>query len=123
MKKFIWAGLLALPLAVCPASTARADGPIVSWVFQLKGQFNTGIVPGPWYTYWPGGGCDNRMTSAYANDCWTYEMNFQTPAPMFPYWPPSQTPNTYLSSPGSPTFYPNMGYQPAGYYPSYWYGR
>ena len=117
MKRLILAGLLALPFLT--PGTARADNPFACW----KANCNTGIVPGPWYTYWPGGGCDNRMTSAYANDCWTYEMNFQTPAPMFPYWPPSQTPNTYLSSPGSPTFYPNMGYQPAGYYPSYWYGR
>jgi hypothetical protein len=79
-----------------------------------------GNVPGPWYTYWPSDG-SGYMTSAYENPAWTYDMNFQVPAPVYPYWPAGG----YAYSPPttSPTLTPTTGFQPAGYYPSYWYGR
>jgi len=79
------------------------------------GQDCSGNVPGPWYTYWPSGG-QPYMTSNYATPGWTYESNFQLPAPIYPYWPQGagQTQQAPYSAPG---------FQPAGYYPSYWYGR
>jgi hypothetical protein len=46
-----------------------------------------GVVPGPWYTYWPYGGAP-FMTSPYQFATWSYDNNFQTPAP-YPYWGPS----------------------------------
>jgi hypothetical protein len=45
-----------------------------------------GVVPGPWYTYWPYGGAP-VMTSPYNFPAWMYDDNFQTPAPSpYPYW-------------------------------------
>src|SRR5437868_2865798 len=46
-----------------------------------------GVVPGPWYTYWPYGGAP-VMTSPYSYWNWTYDDHFRygsggTP---FPYW-------------------------------------
>jgi hypothetical protein len=122
MKKLILAGVLAAAFAAVHASQARADGPFLTFLFNQKADYNTGIVPGPWYTYWPyGGGC--TMTSPYENPCWVYENNFTMSAPIYPYWPASPTPYSVLSSPGRPTAYPTSGLQPGGYYPSYWYGR
>jgi len=54
-----------------------------------------GIVPGPWYTYWPDGGIP-----AQGGD-WRYWMHFQTPAPI------------------GESFCSDYG----GYYPGYWYGQ
>ncbi len=76
-----------------------------------------GVVPGPWYTYWPYGG-QPYMTSPVQTPGWVYDMNFQTPAPY---------PNPYLgfgavaANPAAAAY--NVGFQPVGYYPSYWYGR
>src|SRR5207302_11264433 len=41
----------------------------------------SGVVPGPWYTYWPYGG-QPAMTSPYETPGWVYENNFQLPAPV-----------------------------------------
>jgi hypothetical protein len=116
MKRLILAGLLALPFLT--ASPARADNPFAC----LKANCNTGIVPGPWYTYWPSDG-GYVMTSQYANCCWTYESNFNTSAPIYPFWPTSPTPYTTLSGNDFPSSFPATGFQPGGYYPSYWYGN
>jgi hypothetical protein len=79
------------------------------------GQDCSGNVPGPWYTFWPYNG-QPYMTSAYATQGWVYDNNFQLPAPVYPYWPTNVT-----AAPAAPFSAP--GFQPAGYYPSYWYGR
>ena len=48
-----------------------------------------GVVPGPWYTYWPYGGAP-VMTSPYNFPAWVYDDHFQVPAPSpYPYWGPS----------------------------------
>src|SRR5262249_34555680 len=47
-----------------------------------------GVVPGPWYTFWPYGGAP-FMTSPYTSSTWTYDSNFQgTPPSAFPFWGP-----------------------------------
>ena len=43
-----------------------------------------GVVPGPWYTYWPYGGAP-VMTSPYNYPAWVYDDNFQTQG-SFPFW-------------------------------------
>jgi hypothetical protein len=75
----------------------------------------SGQVPGPWYTYWPYNGAP-YMSSAYATQGWVYESNFQLPAPVYPYWPAG-------AAQAQPAPFSAPGFQPAGYYPSYWYGR
>ncbi len=153
MNKPIWAALLGLPMvAVCP-QRASADGCLnLQGGFRLKicgsccfkawcdqaccpsscgscpggcggGCYDcSGQVPGPWYTFWPTGNT-GMMTSQYAQQGWVYENHFQTPAPVYPYWPQSPTP--FSAAPGypAPSQYMNTGFQPAGYYPTYWGGR
>jgi hypothetical protein len=129
MKKMLWASLAALLFVVVHQPTARADvlGRLTPFGVGLhmfasgvlccdphRPAFNecAGIVPGPWYLYWPyDGSC--RMTSPISSFHWEYECHFQTPAPVYPYWAASQ--GVY------PT--PATGFQATGYYPSYWYGR
>jgi hypothetical protein len=82
----------------------------------------SGQVPGPWYTYWPTPGT-GMMTSPYSVAGWTYENHFQLPAPVFPYWPQSPTPFTAAPGYPDPSQLLNTGFQQAGYYPTYWYGR
>jgi hypothetical protein len=150
MKKMMWAALLALPLlAVSQTRVTAGCCYDFSGCFRVKicaagalkcvktpfccdqccpsggnggncygggcpGGDCSGQVPGPWYTYWPQGGAP-YMTSQYATQGWTYDSNFQLPAPVYPYWPnAAQTRPAPFSAPG---------FQPAGYYPSYWYGR
>jgi hypothetical protein len=84
-----------------------------------------GVVPGPWYTYWPSAQNPAVMTSPYETPGWNYAMNFQTPAPIpggFPYWPAAAAaqPAATATVAAPP---PATNLQPAGYYPSYWYGR
>jgi hypothetical protein len=82
----------------------------------------SGQVPGPWYTYWPYGG-QNVMTSPVNYPYWVYDMHFQTPAPVPPYYPVSPTPFSGQQGYTQTGQFPYSGFQPAGYYPSYWYGR
>jgi hypothetical protein len=152
MKKLIWAALLALPALAVGQDKAWAGGCCynIQGCFRLKicaagslsccreafcctpccpgggyggggyaggccaGQDCSGNVPGPWYTYWPYGG-QPVMTSPNATQGWVYDNNFQLPAPVYPYWPTMAAPR---EAPFSAS-----GFQPAGYYPSYWYGR
>jgi hypothetical protein len=119
MKRILGAGLLSL-VALGFSTTAQADGPFRNAADCIRANLNTGLVPGPWYTYWAyDGGCS--MSSPYATPCWTYESNFQTSAPIYPYWPTSPTPATQIGN--YPTPYSLNSFQPGGYYPSYWYGR
>ena len=77
----------------------------------------SGQVPGPWYTYWPYNG-QPYMSSPYEQPGWVYESNFQVPAPVYPYWPAAanQPAREAMASAAG-------GFQPAGYYPYYWYGK
>jgi hypothetical protein len=79
----------------------------------------SGVVPGPWYTYWPTPGNPYVQSAPQAYPGWTYFDNFQTPAPVYPFWPTS--PSSYAGSVNYGMQYTN--YQPTNYYPSYWYGR
>jgi len=81
----------------------------------------SGHVPGPWYTYWPYSG-QPFMTSPYATDSWTYESNFQVPAPVYPFWPVAANGAAPPAAVAAAAPY-SGGFQPAGYYPSYWYGK
>jgi hypothetical protein len=138
MKKLLWAALLALPCLTISAPRSAADGCLnLSGGFRLKicyagwlkcgcepfpcngGGFGgcpgvgcCGAAPGPWYTYWPTGG---GYMSGYDSPGWVYDNHFQTPAPV-PYGP---------AAPPSPMDGASYGasFQPAGYYPSYWYGH
>jgi hypothetical protein len=49
-----------------------------------------GVVPGPWYTYWPYGGAP-VMTSPFNFWSWNYDDNFRltSGAAPFPYWGPA----------------------------------
>jgi hypothetical protein len=148
MKKFLWAALLALPiLAVSPRDAAAGGGCWdLSGCWRLKicfassvkccyepfccspggggggggcyGGDCSGQVPGPWYLYWPSAGNPYVQTAPQAYPGWTYDNNFQAPAPVYPFWPTA--PRPYAAS-AYGTQYTN--YQPANYYPSYWYGR
>jgi hypothetical protein len=143
MKKFLWAALLVLPLLAASPHRAQAGGSCwdISGCWRLKicaacninchkeafccspsggggccaGENCGGQAPGPWYVYWPYNG-QAYMTAPQAYPGWAYDMHFQTPAPVYPYWPMSATPYN-----AGPSLYSN--FQPAGYYPSYWYGR
>jgi hypothetical protein len=50
-----------------------------------------GVVPGPWYTYWPYGGAPVMTSPVQANYWhWTYDDNFRgPPGTAFPYWGPA----------------------------------
>ena len=122
MKKCLWAVILALPMFAVSPQKAWAFGPYYGPCWAMHGAsavksllggdcscacscgpcggFNEccGIVPGPWYLYWPQG-CPPVMAAPYYG-CWSYANHFQSPAPVGWYCPPA---------PGS--------------YPSYWYGR
>ena len=137
MSKMIWASLLALPMLALGQSQASAGGGCwtIQGGFKLKicatGYFNVrsdccnggcgsggycgndgqGGVPGPWYLYWPQGG-QQVMTAPGNYQGWTYDQHFQAPAPSFPFWGGNQ----FTQNQGG-------GYQPANYYPSYWYNR
>jgi hypothetical protein len=129
MKKMLWASLTTLLFLAVHQSHARADilgrmAPVglgarmfaccVLTCDAHRPWFDEchGIVPGPWYLYWPYDG-SGGMTSPVSSNHWHYENHFQTPAPIYPYWAASQ--GVY------PT--PSTGFQATGYYPDYWYGR
>ncbi len=62
------------------------------------------------------------MTGAvYPN--WMYDDHFQVSAPIYPYWPGSDTPFVATVANASGGLTASSSFQPAGYYPSYWYGR
>ena len=151
MKKLMWAALLALPVLAVGQDKATAGGCCYDlqgcWRVKIcaagslkcatepfccnqccpgggggggycggcPGGDCSGQVPGPWYTYWPYNGAP-YMSSAYATQGWVYESNFQLPAPVYPYWPAG-------AAQAQPAPFSAPGFQPAGYYPSYWYGR
>ncbi|HLN30794.1 MAG TPA: hypothetical protein VK395_23850 [Gemmataceae bacterium] len=152
MNKLIWAALLGLPALALYPQQAAADGCLnLQGGFRLKicasgffkawcepcgcapacapgcggsGGFNecSGVVPGPWYLYWPYGG-SGYMTAPSTYPGWVYDNNFQTPAPVYPYWPQSSAPAAAAPGYQAPSQFLNTSTQPAGYYPSYWYGR
>jgi hypothetical protein len=120
MRKFLWATLV-LPLFTLSQQKATADNRYAPcWALHgLSGVksllhggcgcccscgpcigYNEccGVVPGPWYLYWPAG-CPPVMSGPPAMG-WSYADHFQVSAPV-PY-------------PCAP---------PPGTYPSYWYGR
>jgi hypothetical protein len=102
MKQYLWATLLALSCLVAWEQKASAwgcgggcgGGP--SCFFPCQG-----IVPGPWYDFWPSGPC-GQMAASCSYGHWHYSNHFQTPAP----FPNDSFCNDY-----------------GGFYPSYWYGR
>jgi hypothetical protein len=78
-----------------------------------------GIVPGPWYTYWPYGGMPFQSSSE-AYPAWVYDMHFQTPAPVpYPFWP-AASPTAFAAGEAPPVA---ASVQSVGYTPQYWYGR
>jgi hypothetical protein len=99
MRQFLWAALLAVPLFAAAGQKASA------WGCCDCGHSHfypcLGVVPGPWYTYWPTGPGGAMASSAYFGE-WKYPCHFQTPAP-FPV-------DSFCSDYG-------------GFYPAYWYGR
>ena len=109
MRRFLWAALLALPLVAAAEQKAFAWGCCgcgLGGLFGGGGAGNyfpcLGIVPGPWYTYWPVGP-GGEMISDSASGRWRYRFHFQTPVPIG---------ESFCSDYGS-----------GGYYPSYWYGQ
>ena len=73
-----------------------------------------GLLPGPWYTFWPAPGT-NVMTSSYTYPNWFYDDNFrQVPAP---------PPYGYGYAPVAAVSPRPTALQPANYYPSYWYAN
>lgn len=139
MKKFVWAALLAIPTLAALDQRASAGGPC--FIYDLCGcrikfcpniscsacgircgpsggpSFNEccGVVPGPWYTFWPNGGC--MMTSPYTCAKWMYDDHFQMTAPWGPAYP--SAPPCYGSGPQ----FPGTSMMTGGYVPSYWYGH
>jgi hypothetical protein len=102
MKQFLWAALLACPLLAAAERTALAWGcPDCS---QGGGHSHffpcLGVVPGPWYMYWPTGP-GGAMAASQPYSGWRYPSHFQNPAPI------------------GDSFCSDYG----GFYPSYWYGR
>ena len=99
MRQFLWAALLAVPLLVAAEQKASAwgccDGGGHSHFFPCFG-----IVPGPWYAYWPMGPC-GAMATQYPYCGWRYPCHFQAAAPV------------------GDSFCSDYG----GFYPGYWYGR
>jgi len=98
MKQFLWAALLALPLFAATEQKASAWGCCGGG----DGHFFPclGIVPGPWYLYWPTGPC-GAMAAPDNFGAWRYPCHFQTPVLV------------------GDSFCSDYG----GYYPGYWYGR
>jgi hypothetical protein len=71
-----------------------------------------GLLPGPWYTFWPAPG-SGVMTSNYIYPNWRYDDNFlQVAAP-----PPYGYGNAPVAGIGAMP----GAFQTVGYYPSYWY--
>jgi hypothetical protein len=98
MKRLLWAALLALPLLAVSEQKASAWGCCGGCghghYFPCMG-----IVPGPWYLYWPGSSGAMEAPGTFGH--WHYPCHFQTPAPI------------------GESFCSDYG----GFYPSYWYGR
>lgn len=99
MRQFLWAALLAVPLLAVAEQRASAwgccGGDGHSHFFPCLG-----IVPGPWYDYWPLGPC-GAMATAEPYCGWHYPCHFQAVVPI------------------GDSFCSDYG----GYYPGYWYGR
>jgi hypothetical protein len=97
MRQFLWAALLALLLFATLEQKASAwgccDGSGSGHYFSCLG-----VVPGPWYLYWPTG-VEGSSTGSFGN--WSYPCHFQTPVPI------------------GDSFCSDYG----GFYPGYWYGR
>jgi len=104
MSQFVRAALLALPLVAGVEQKAFAWGCCCE-CGQGQSHFFPclGIVPGPWYSYWPTGPGGEMTSSGYYGQ-WKYPNHFQTPAPI----------------PVGESFCSDYG---GGFYPSYWYGR
>lgn len=101
MKRIVWAAVLALPFLVASEQRAAAWGCCGGGGCGGNSHFFPclGIVPGPWYNYWPMGPCGAMATSCpYSH--WHYPDHFRTPAPI------------------GESFCSDYG----GFYPSYWYG-
>jgi hypothetical protein len=98
MKPLLWAALLALPLL------ALADQKASAWGCCEGGHSHffpcLGVVPGPWYSYWPTGSC-GAMAAPHSFGGWKYPCHFQAPVPV------------------GDSFCSDYG----GFYPGYWYGR
>jgi hypothetical protein len=106
MKRFLWVALLALPFLAVSGQKASAWGLCADCggcAGGGQGHFFPclGIVPGPWYNYWPKGPGGGMVGPSIPH--WRFPMNFQTPAPI----------------PVGESFCSDYG----GFYPSYWYGN
>jgi hypothetical protein len=118
MKKFLWAALVMVLFLAAGQERASAEhryAPCwalhglsgISSLFSGGcccscgpcGGYNDccGVVPGPWYLYWPAG-CPPAMYGPLPG-CWSYADHFQVSAPV-----------PFCAA-------------PPGAYPSYWYGR
>jgi hypothetical protein len=105
MRRLIWAAVAALPLLAVAEQRASAwgcCGPGLAGGGDPRFFPCLGIVPGPWYTYWPTGPGGEMISDSYSG-AWRYRFHFQTPVPIG---------ESFCSDYGS-----------GGYYPSYWYGR
>ena len=99
MRQFLWAALLAAPLFVAAEQKASAWGCCDCGHSHFFPCF--GVVPGPWYAYWPMGP-GGAMAAQQPYCGWRYPCHFQNPVPVG---------DSFCSDYGG------------GYYPSYWYGR
>jgi hypothetical protein len=107
MRRFLWAAAVALPLLAVAEQRASAwgcCGPGCGLGLFGKPHYFPclGVVPGPWYTYWPTGPGGEMISEAYFGH-WKYRFHFQTPVPIG---------DSFCSDYGG-----------GGFYPSYWYGR
>ncbi len=148
MKKLLWAAGLALPLLALSQQKVQAQGHV--FMAQVNCcrikvclpscpkccEINTycfgccngadydachGVVPGPWYSYWPSG--DGTTMTGAVYPYWMYDDHFQVSAPIYPYWPGSAAPVAATGAEVSAGQNLSSNFQPAGFYPSYWYGR
>ena len=103
MRQFVWAALLALLLFATAEQKVSAWGCCCCGGGSGDGHYFPclGIVPGPWYLYWPSG-VEGNPTGSFGN--WKYPCNFQAPVPVG---------ESFCSD------YGGIG----GYYPGYWYGH